>query len=43
MPVGGYIVPVNRLELLLPWMVLMTLVGLLLTGMAVVLRNRTKI
>lgn len=37
--VGGYIVPVNKLELLVPWMGLVTLAGLLLTGMAVGFRR----
>jgi hypothetical protein len=39
-PVGGYVVPVDKLGLLLPWMGLVTLVGLLVTGMAVALRRR---
>jgi hypothetical protein len=38
-PVGGYVVPVNRLELLLPWMGLVALMGLLVTGMAMGLRR----
>jgi hypothetical protein len=38
-PVGGYIVPISKLKLLLPWMGLATLAGLLLAGMAVALRR----
>jgi hypothetical protein len=38
-PVGGYIVPISKLKLLLPWMGLVALIGLLLTGMAVALRR----
>ena len=41
-PVGGYIVPVSKLRLLAPWMGLGTLAGLLLTGIAVSLRRRTR-
>jgi len=41
-PVGGYVVPMNRLELLLPWMGLVALIGLLLAGMAVALRRHAR-
>jgi hypothetical protein len=41
-PVGGYIVPVSKLELLVPWMGLATLAGLLLTGIALALRKHTR-
>jgi hypothetical protein len=41
-PVGGYIVPLNKWQLLLPWMGLVALVGLLLTSTAVVLQKRKR-
>jgi len=41
-PVGGYIVPVSKFRLLVPWMGLVTLVGLLLTGTVVILRKRRR-
>jgi len=41
-PVGGYIVPVSKLQLLVPLMGLVALVGLLLTSTAVVLRKRKR-
>jgi hypothetical protein len=41
-PIGGIVVPVDKLELLLPWVGLVALVGLLLAGMVVVLRKTHK-
>jgi len=41
-PVGGYIVPISKYELLVPWMVSATLAGLLLAGIVVVLRKRKR-
>jgi hypothetical protein len=41
-PVGGYIVPISKLKLLVPWMGLVALVGLLVTGTVVVLRRRAR-
>ena len=41
-PVGGYTVPVSKLKLLEPWMGLVALMGLLVTGMAVVFRKHTR-
>ena len=41
-PVGGYVVPVSKLQLLLPWMGLVALMGLLVTGITIVLRKRTR-
>jgi len=38
-PVGGYTVPLSKLQLLLPWMGLVALIGLLLTSTAVVLQK----
>jgi len=40
MPVGGIIVPVNKLELLAPWMGLAALAGLAALGVALVRRRR---
>lgn len=41
-PVGGYIVPVSKFGLLVPWMGLVTLVGLILSSIVVVLRKRKR-
>ncbi|MBC8264239.1 MAG: hypothetical protein H8E47_08975 [Anaerolineales bacterium] len=39
-PVGGYVVPVNKLGLVAPWMGLVTLAGLAGLGVVVVRRRR---
>ena len=41
-PVGGYIVPISKYELLVPWMASATLAGLFLAGIVVVLRKRKR-
>jgi hypothetical protein len=40
-PVGGYTVPVNKLELLAPWLVLVTLAGLASLTVTLVRRRRS--
>ena len=40
MPVGGIVVPVNRLGLLAPWMGLVTLAGLAALGVVLVKRRK---
>ena len=40
MPVGGIVVPVNKLELLAPWMGLVTLAGFAALGVVLVRRRR---
>jgi hypothetical protein len=42
LPIGGYVVPVSKFGLLVPWMGLAALVGLLLTGTVVVLRKHKR-
>ncbi len=39
-PVGGYVVPVNKLGLVAPWMGLVSLVGLAVSGSVLVRRRR---
>jgi hypothetical protein len=39
-PIGGLIVPVNRVELFAPWMGLVTIAGLVALGVALVTRRR---
>jgi hypothetical protein len=41
-PIGGIAVPVDKLGLLLPWMGLVALIGLLLAGIAIILRRRAR-
>jgi hypothetical protein len=41
-PVGGYVMPVNKLGLLAPWIGLAALVGLLLAGTVVVFRRQKR-
>ena len=39
-PVGGYLVPVNRVELLAPWLGLAALASLAILGVVLVSRRR---
>ena len=41
MPVGGIVVPVDKVGLLVPWMGLVTLAGLAVLGVVVVRRRRS--
>ncbi len=41
-PIGGIVVPVDKLELLAPWIGPVALMGLLVIGMAVALRRRAR-